>query len=385
MKKILYILILILIALSCKNGQKGLVIDGKALNADNEYVYLSVLGNQNMKLLDSLKLKPNGKFKFSVPSPKYPEFYFLRFGYKETVTLLADSSDHITVNTELPEVLDNAKINGSDDSRKILEIDKKLRALRVAYNNFLKAWDENPAPADSEQIVNNMVDEINAYKKEMGQVVMENPRSFLSYYVLYQRLDNTYALFNPYDKNDFKYFGTIATSLNIYYPDAPRTKAFYKKVEDAVRVHRQEKLDQILAKKASYGLPDIEMPDIHGDTVRLSSLKGKTVILNYWASTNEYSRVTNRILKRMYAKYKTRGLEIYQCSLDKSKVLWEVALDQDNINWISLCDYKGANSSAVWMYNVQEIPTTYLINKKGEMVGKYNDPIELEKKLNELL
>ncbi|MFB6319784.1 redoxin domain-containing protein [Saccharicrinis sp. FJH54] len=384
MKKTLYVLIVILIAVSCNKKPKGLVIDGRITNAGNEYVYLSTLGAQNMELIDSLKLKNNGKFKFTLAPPEYPEFYFLRFGKKETVTILADSAEHISVNSEFPDVLERAEISGSNDTKKILEMDRKLRALRVGYKNYRKAWDETKDPAEKEQIVNNIIDEINAYKKEAGQMVMENPRSFFGYYILYQRLDNTYALFNPYDKNDFKYFGALATSLNIYYPDAPRTKALYAKVEDAIRVQRQERFDKML-QEAEQGLPDIEMPDVNGDTVKLSSLKGKTIILNYWASTNQTSRVNNRILKTIYNKYKNKGLEIYQCSLDKSKVLWEVALDEDNINWISLCDFKGADSRAVWMYNVQEVPTTYLINKKGDIVGKYNDPIELEKKINEIL
>ncbi|MFC0877665.1 redoxin domain-containing protein [Saccharicrinis sp. FJH2] len=384
MKKTFYILFLTIVAISCNNKPKGLLIDGKLDNAQHEFVYLKMLGSQKMELLDSVKLKSNGKFKFSLPSPEYPEFYFLQFGPKETVTILADSAEHITVNSEYPDILENAEISGSDESKKILELDRKLRTLRIGYQNYRKAWDATSDQTEKEQIVNNIIDEINTYKKEAGQMVMEDPRSFFGYYVLYQRLDDTYALFNPYDKNDFKYFGALATSLNIYYPNAPRTKALYVKVEDAIRVQRQERFTKML-EEASQGLPDIEMPDINGDTVKLSSLKGRTVILNYWASTNQDSRVNNRILKSIYNKYKKRGLEIYQCSLDKSKVLWEVALDDDNINWISLCDFKGASSKAVWMYNVQEVPTNYLINKKGEIVGKYNDPIELEKKLNEIL
>lgn len=383
MRKILILVALVFIVVSCGKNNKGLVIEGHILNAEKEALYLSSLGAQNVTLLDSVKLNQNGKFKFSVPVSKYPEFYFLKTS-GETLTLLADSVHHISVESEMPGLLQHASIKGSKESELILEVDKKLKALRVAYRNYREAWDKFEQPEDRQDIVDNIVSEIDAYKKEAGQMVMDNPRSFVGYYILYQRLDDAYSLFNPYDDNDFKYFGALATSLNIYYPNAPRTKALYAKVEDAIRLQRTERFEKMI-EQAKEGLPDIALPDVNGDTIKLSSLKGKTVILNYWLSTNETSRVSNRLLKQVYKKYRRRGVEIYQCSLDKSKVLWEIALEEDGVSWPSVCDFKGGSSKAVWMYNVQEVPTNYLINNKGQVVGKYNDPIELEKKLNELL
>lgn len=383
MKRTLLLLFIIMGVLSCNNSKKGLVINGRIENAEKKVIYVSSLGAQNVEMLDSVKLGSNGKFSFELAASQYPEFYFIKIGGK-TITLLADSTKKITLESELPDLLENAKISGSEESNLILKVDEKLGALRLDYQRYRKAWDDIEEPEEKQKAVDDIVEKINNYKEDVGQMIMESPRSFFGYYVLYQKLDDSYALFNPYDEKDFKYYGALATSLNIFYPDAPRTKALYAKVEDAIRLQRSARFEALIA-DAEEGLPDIASPDVKGDTVRLSSLKGKVVLLNYWASSNEPSRVMNRIISNLYKKYKYRGFEVYQCSLDKSKVRWEMAIEEDGVKWITVCDLKGPNSSSVWSYNVQELPTNYLIDRNGDIVGKFNDPIELEKKLKALL
>jgi hypothetical protein len=94
------------------------------------------------------------------------------------------------------------------------------------------------------------------------------------------------------------------------------------------------------------------------------------VLLTFWASQDENSRRENRHLKKLYNGYKSKGFEIYQVSLDKSKILWESAIAQDGIDWVSVSDLQASNSYAARVYNVSSIPSNYLISRDGDIIGK---------------
>jgi thioredoxin-related protein len=88
-------------------------------------------------------------------------------------------------------------------------------------------------------------------------------------------------------------------------------------------------------------------------------------------------------LRELYNKYKSRGFEIYQVSLDRSKLLWEDA--SANVPWISVRDESGANTSYISSYNVQSIPTMFLMDKKGVIVTRANDFKTLDAEIAKLL
>jgi len=186
------------------------------------------------------------------------------------------------------------------------------------------------------------------------------------------------------DKQDQVYFSTLATSLNIYYPDSERVKHLYNFVLGAKSQQQQAAMNQYLMNNATAGFPDIEETDIKGNKIKLSSLKGKTVLLSFWASWDEASRKENNHLKKMYKKYHNKGFEIYQVSLDRSKVLWESAIVNDDLPWINVSDLRYTESYPARIYNVQNLPANYLISAEGEIIGKNLFGNRLTDKLSEL-
>jgi len=130
--------------------------------------------------------------------------------------------------------------------------------------------------------------------------------------------------------------------------------------------------------------PDIAEKDINGKEVKLSSLKGKVVILSFWASWDKKSREANKSLKSVYKKYHNRGLEIYQVSLDRSKVLWENAVKTDDLPWINVSDLRYTESLAAKQYNVRRIPSDFIIDRNGDIIGKDLYGERLEEKMREL-
>jgi peroxiredoxin len=132
--------------------------------------------------------------------------------------------------------------------------------------------------------------------------------------------------------------------------------------------------------------PDISLPTENGEIVKLSSLRGKVVLLDFWASWCRPCRVTNRRVSPIYKKYKDKGFEIYSVSLDANKPAWLSAVKQDNISWTHVIDTRAANGNMLTQtWNLRYIPSTFLIDKEGTIVAIGPEHDELEKMLQKLL
>lgn len=137
--------------------------------------------------------------------------------------------------------------------------------------------------------------------------------------------------------------------------------------------------------KQGYKAPDVALPTSAGDTIRLSSLRGKVVLLDFWASWCGPCRVSNKGLVKLYPKYKDKGFEILGVSLDEDADDWQKAVKKDKISWLQVIDNGGWESKTVNQWRISAIPTSYLINKDGVLIAMDLEGKELEKALNELL
>jgi thiol-disulfide isomerase/thioredoxin len=113
----------------------------------------------------------------------------------------------------------------------------------------------------------------------------------------------------------------------------------------------------------------IKLPDVKGDSISLASLKGKVVLLDFWASWCMPCRAANKKLVKLYDKYKSQGFEIYSVSVDDNKRDWTKAIEKDKITWLQVNDPRnwGAQSAVTW--DISVLPSTFLINKKGDVVA----------------
>lgn len=130
----------------------------------------------------------------------------------------------------------------------------------------------------------------------------------------------------------------------------------------------------------------IKLPDVKGDSVTLASLKGKVLLLDFWASWCMPCRAANKKLVKLYDKYKERGFEIFSVSLDEDQGDWKKAIARDKISWVQVNDPRGSwNAKTAADWNISVLPTSFLINKKGDVVAIDPDGKELEKGIRELL
>jgi len=131
--------------------------------------------------------------------------------------------------------------------------------------------------------------------------------------------------------------------------------------------------------------PEISLPDTKGNITNLSSLKGKVVLIDFWASWCMPCRVSIPAVVKLYNKYHSKGFEVYGVSIDEKKNAWLKAIKQDNINYTQVNDKAGWYAKVAEAYGVNEIPATFLIDKKGTIIAVNPEGKELEDKINELL
>jgi peroxiredoxin len=127
------------------------------------------------------------------------------------------------------------------------------------------------------------------------------------------------------------------------------------------------------------------LPNPEGDTMKLSSLKGKVILLSFWASWNRNSTNFNRYLLELYNQFHTRGFEIYQVSLDYNKNAWAQAIAFEELPWINVSDLSYPQSITAGNYNIQSLPANYLLNKAGVIVGKNLSISELNSRIPDLI
>src|SRR5688500_990019 len=130
----------------------------------------------------------------------------------------------------------------------------------------------------------------------------------------------------------------------------------------------------------------IKLPTVAGDSITLASQKGKVILLDFWASWCGPCRVSNKKLVKLYEKYKPQGFEIFGVSLDQEKKDWEKAIQKDKIAWLQVNDPRGSwNAKTAADWNISVLPTSFLINKKGDVVAIDLEGKELEKVIKDLL
>ena len=195
-----------------------------------------------------------------------------------------------------------------------------------------------------------------------------------SYYALFQTLQvgrvNT-LIFNPRNnKDDVKVFAAVATSWDTYYPNAERGKNLHniaiQGMKDIRIIENQMAAQQLDASKVQVnGIIELALQDNKGVTRKLTDLKGKVVLLDFHLFAGEQSTKRIMMLRELYNKYHAAGFEIYQVSVDPDEHFWKTSTAA--LPWISVRDENGIQGASVAKYNVQSIPTFFLIDRSNTL------------------
>ena len=202
--------------------------------------------------------------------------------------------------------------------------------------------------------------------------------STAAYFALFQQIDGL-LFFDLYNPTDVKAYGAVATSYNHFYPESPRSKHLYNLTLQSMKVLRaQRPVDYSDVKAQEVSFLDIELPNVKGESIKLSEIAtGNVVLINFTAYQAEWSPALNLKLGDLYTQYHTQGLEIYQISLDSDVHFWRNAAS--NLPWICVRDPQSVYSQVAGLYNVKQLPTSFILDRKGNLVKRIDDINNIEK------
>lgn len=352
MKKLLLLLMAVALMTACSDRAK---IKGKIGAAEKQMVYLEHLGLNKLEVVDSTKTDSDGEFKFKIEKPAYPDIYRVRYRNSGIVVALDSATEEIDI--LVPDSsLQLAQITGSEASADI-------QRLRLSHYNLQQA-----AYRKNLQLVDSC---LKAHTELAREIIMKDPKSMAAYYAINQTFNGNFYV-SPYDKTGIQLWSAVATAFDMNYPEYERSKELKAATLSAIRNARATALDvdRIMQSGAISNMIDIELPNRKDEIVKLSSLIGRLVLIDFSAYSMEQANAHMLFLRELYEVYHPHGFEIYQISVDPSKLQW---LEQShNIPWTCVRDERSTQSPYLLTYNVTEIPTFFLMARDGTILGRYN-------------
>ncbi len=374
--------IISLVIASCDN-KPSFTIKGTVSDAAGKSVYLSHVGISRSEMVDSAKIKSDGKFEFSQPAPDSYDFYRLQIdGKGRAITVAIDSTETVALTINGKDFANGYVVENSEESRKIQEINALRQALETQMDHFAKHG--AGSPSETRAAIYNIVKEFkeNIFK----QYIAPSPDKASAYYALFLRA-NGISIFNPNaNRFDSKCFSAVATSLNNRYPESPRAKNLYSiaaKGMQSTRPVQPDTIDAQESKLTATGIFDIRLPNVSGDSISLSSLNGKVVLLDFILYGDTRTSGHSIVMREMYDKYKNQGFEIYQVSLDANEHFWKTSAD--NLPWVCVRDGEGISSPNVLLYRLDKLPSYFLINKANEIVLRDEQITDISQEIEKLL
>ena len=365
---LLFLGVIAVILGACSKKQNQFTISGTITHAEGDTIYLDELHTSSLKPAAKVRINKKGGFKFEGQT-SMPTFYLLKLSDNNFITLLVDSTEQVVVKADAANFYREYSISGSVGSEQVHLLDSKLKQTRSKLDS-LKSLDNvysgNPEYDEIRPKLAEQYDQIVNDQIEFStNFVKENPFSMASVLALYQKFDNN----DPnYIIRDLQVMRTAASALSSIYPKSEQVQALYNNTLQYVRQEQAAKMRKLIEEQGKNS-PDITLPTPDGKEVSLSSLRGKVVLLQFWAAVDRNSRIQNPVLVELYQKYKNKGFEIYQVSVDQNRAEWVDAIDQDKLSWINVGDMKGS-VTACGIYNIQTVPYNYLLDKEGVVVGK---------------
>ncbi len=372
-----FLLAALAVAGGCKKDNQ-FTIKGKITHAVGDTVYLEELQVSTVKPIAKVKINDNCEFKLEGQTT-IPTFYLLKLADHNFITLLVDSVDQINIEADAANFGKEYVIEGSPGSMQVKELTETLNRTQYKLDSLRSLNTLSKGNPDYEMLkerwnqeYTKIIDEQNLYSVNF---VLKNPFSMASVFALYQKYkDGSYVI------KDLQTMRTAASALNAIYPNSAMVKALYENTLQYLREQKAAEMKQFVAEQG-INSPEIELPDINNQKIALSSLRGKVVLLHFWAAEDAGSRLLNPLLVEAYAKYHAKGLEIYQVNVGNSRSEWLDAIDTDGLKWVNVGDLNGSNN-AVISYNVQSIPYNYLLDRDGAIIAKNLTGPALDKALS---
>jgi len=358
-------------------------VTGSITGAQDSLLYFENIGLNGIEEIGHTTLDADGHFDFSAEAPDAPEFYRLRIN-NQIINVAIDSTETVTITAQYPQMATQYEVSGSENNQKI----KELAMKQIALQSRAIALEQNRSMSPDE-VRDSLGRMLRAYKEEVkSNYIFPAPYASYSYFALFQTL-GPWLIFDPKSNaDDVKVFAAVATSWDTFHPGALRGENLHniaiegmKNVRIIEARNQPRQIEQ--SKVVEAGVIDIVLNDNHGKTRRLTDLKGKVVLLDFHIFAMDESPARILMMRELYNKYHSAGLEIYQVSLDPDEHFWKQQTAA--LPWISVHDGDGIRSPRLAIYNIQAVPDYFIIDRGNNLVKRAAQMTDLESEIKKLL
>lgn len=367
-------------------NEKKFHIDGTITGATDSTLYFENMSLDGAVKIDSAKLSEDGTFAFEGTAPTAPEFYRLRIA-GQFINIAVDSTETINIKAQYPQMATQYEVSGSEDCQRIKELSLMQSSLQAQVNAIAR----NPE-LGAQAVADSVSRIVEAYKTRVKtEYIFKAPMKASSYFALFQTIyagGQPVLLFNPRtSEQDIKVFGAVATSWDTFYPNEKRGENLHniaiEGMKDVRYLRSQQQAEEIEASKVNTsGILDFTLTDNTGAARSLSSLKGNVVLLDFhlFADQNSMKRIMS--LRELYNKYHAQGFQIYQVAIDGDEHFWKTQTAA--LPWIST-RVDDNTSSVLQLYNVQQVPTFFLLNRSCNVVKRDAQIKDIDAEIKALL
>lgn len=344
------------------NTSASFKISGKLEGYANYQIRLYQYQYNQSKFIDSVFTNDTGGFFFNKTLPQTSIIY-VQYSSTTAVPLIAENGSDfkLVIHTNLNGLNYDLSGSNTEKSANIYNFLKRFSKLNGELNSF-------------ESQIANEQDPMKSYTLQMyaGMKQQELQTAIDSMILFRSPLESYFVLFNFTEEQEPSQMKAIYTKME------PKeiSSVYYKDLKQLYDAKKGVEIGEMA--------PDIDLPQPNGTNLKLSSLRGKVVLIDFWASWCGPCRAEFPNVKKVYSKYKDKGFEIYGVSLDKDKSSWVNSISSLGLDWKHVSDLKYWSCAPAKVYKVTGIPATVLIDKNGKVIAKNLRGEELEKKLAEL-
>ncbi|MCS4434593.1 peroxiredoxin family protein [Aquiflexum gelatinilyticum] len=357
----------LLLVMACGQESKqefdgSVKVSGVVKNAPEGRIELYKFVNESTEIIGEIPMGSGGDFEYEL-SLEGPAFFELHFMNQKIVKLALFAED-VEVFYDFNDEA-SLKVEGSEDSQNLQKIEALTAEYQKTINELNTAYFEAMSKRDQEAIKSIQTTAMNL-EVTQGQKVKE----------VLTGMEGSFATMAGISmlniKNDFQYIDELVAGLNEKYPNTKMIQSLMNQLDDM----RALSIGQVA--------PEISLPNPNGELIKLSDLRGKYVLIDFWAAWCRPCREENPNVVRLYNQYKDQGFEVFGVSLDRTKEAWVKAIADDNLTWTHVSDLKYFNSEAAAIYQINAIPATYMLDPEGKIIGKDLRGASLENKLKEI-
>lgn len=381
MKKLLFAITAMAIILSScsKEPVANTTIEGRFVASGADSVYLERISDKfdMAEPMGAVAIKEDGSFGFdlTIAEEESPRFYRLTFGESSRpVTLVVAPGDEIKLESA-GDIFLNYSVEGSQESALIANFSHEYFTAVDELANI--AENQLVASGSNQKLERRAYDLAREAMLAQMRFVGSNQESLAAIYALRHHVAEQYIPQLDGQGISIVHYRSVLEGIKSKYPTSPYIAVLERNIAES------EAFARVLGDVKEVSYPDLELTDIYGKKHTLSAYDGKVVLLYFWSALNPKSNNLNADLKALYEEYHDKGFEIYQVSVDSDKESWIAAISEQNMPWPSL--YTAGDVRVVDLYNVEKIPTTYIIDRNGDIKAVEENIADIKHEVKRLI